>query len=150
MTDMQTDVISNAQAGDKRFATRMQVVLASFIGGPFASSYLIGKNYKNIGNKQRAKQWYAAGVVLSVLLFTVIMLLPEQLVNSIPHALIPILYTAIFDTIFKQLQDQFVKQQLAEGKAKYSWGKVLGVSVLSLAVCFLYVMIVASAITYYQ
>lgn len=125
----------------KQYSTRAQVAITTFLGGPLAGCYLIGKNYKTMGDIKRGKQWLLGGIISTVIMLALVLLLPEKFLNMIPHSLIPIAYTGTIDYLFTQLQGKHVKQQLADGVVKYSWWKCIGIAAAALALYFVVVMI---------
>lgn len=47
--------------------TPLQIVLATFFGGPMAGCYFLGRNYKAANRREQARYCYIAGALLSML-----------------------------------------------------------------------------------
>jgi len=51
---------------DEPIYDKIQIQIAAFFGGPIAITYIIGKNYKNLGQPSKAKATWLFGYLISI------------------------------------------------------------------------------------
>jgi len=117
------------------------ITFATYIGGTLAGCYLIGENFKNLGNKDLAERMFKIGIMSTILIFGVIAFIPENIVDKIPNELIPFTYTTIIYLYIRKFQGKSIKEHIENGGLKYSGWKVLGISILSVIASLLYLFI---------
>ncbi len=113
--------------------TSTHVIVASFIGGPFVGVYMIGQNFKTLGNKSAAIKTWLIGTSISFLMLVGFIFLPTQITKYIPSFLIPMLYSIVLFSFTKSYQEKNIKEYLKEGK-QASWVGTIALSILSLIV----------------
>ena len=117
------------------------VIFATYMGGTLAGCYLMSENFKNLGNKDLAERMFKIGIISTILIFSGIAFIPENIIDKIPNELIPFTYTAIIYLYIRKFQGKNIKEHIENGGLKYSGWKVLGISILSLIVSALYLFI---------
>ena len=102
-----------------------QVAIASFVGGPFATVYVLWKNFHSLGSDGAAKQTIIWGIVFIVAVLVALPILPD----SFPNYAIPIAY-AIGARFFAE-KHQMTKQAIVESDRYgfHSGWNVAGVSI---------------------
>lgn len=125
--------------------TNKAISIATFFGGPIAAGILISKNFKVFGNENAARNSIFIGFLSTVVLFLGIFMIPEHIIDKIPQAIIPAIYTAIIAGLVEKFQGQKIKEFLAENGQKASNWRAAGYGLLGLATIavFLIVMIFA-------
>ena len=103
--------------------------VGTFIGGPLAAGYFFAKNFKVFGEDEKIKPTWIFALLISVLVLLIAILIPEDV--EIPNQLIPLAYTGAAFGLFYHFQEAKAKTHLDQGGAHYSWGNVLGVSIIS-------------------
>ncbi|WP_162343772.1 hypothetical protein [Cyclobacterium salsum] len=128
----------------KIYSTRA-IAIATFVGGPLAAGYLVKKNYETFEQPDHAKKSLVIGVIASIVLFAGIFLIPEEAIDSIPSALIPLIYTVIIYLIVESIQGERLKDHKASNGAFYSAWKAAGIgaiaTLITIAVTFLFAVI---------
>ena len=125
---------------NKKVYTEGWVMFASYVGGPLAASYLISKNFSTFEEENMARNTLMVGIILSIILFTSLMLIPEAIMDKVPNSLIPITYTAGFYAFMKKYQNKKIKEHLSNnGKKKSGW-KVTGIAILCLIITVLFII----------
>jgi hypothetical protein len=66
-----------------------QVLIAAFIGGPFATVYVIWKNFRSLGNQKAAQEALIWGIVFVAAILISLPILPDKF----PNYAIPIAYS---------------------------------------------------------
>lgn len=79
--------------------TRHQIMLGSFVGGPFAAIYFLKKNFDAMGDTAQSKKTVIIGLCLVVALLA-IMAAPLP----IPRVVYPVAYAALAQAIYMQKQ----------------------------------------------
>ena len=75
----------------KEFFSPKQIYVGTFVGGPLAAAYFLGRNFKIMDKDRLNKLCKIFGVVLTVVLFGITFELPE----NFPSTLVPIAYSAV-------------------------------------------------------
>ncbi len=105
-----------------------QVAIAAFIGSPIAACWFFAKNYRQLGDPQKATQCLLWGIIGTV----VVLLLAFQLPERFPNQIIPLAYTLGLLQASKRAHGSLVEQHLSAGGKLGSWGRIIGVSCLFL------------------
>lgn len=87
-----------------------QIFLGSYIGGPLSATYLLKKNFDNLGKHNEARNTLASGLLFSAVIVFILPFLPEKT----PNSLIPLIYTGVAQGI--ALQYQLKKNEIKESK----------------------------------
>lgn len=101
-----------------RLYSEWQTALATWLGSPLAGCLLLARNYEVLENRRAAWQSLAAGVAGTLLLFAVIVVLPE---NFPAGRGISIATGFAMHQITKQLQGAAIDEHLKAGGEKGSW-----------------------------
>lgn len=133
------------EINSQKIFTNKAISVATFFGGPLAAGFLISKNYKAFGNDNAARNSIFIGIISTILLFAGIFMLPEKIIDRIPQALIPAIYTAIIAGLVEKLQGQKIKSFLDNNGQKASNWQAAGYGFLGLLIIagFLVIMIFA-------
>lgn len=110
--------------------------IATFFGGPMAAGYLVKKNYQSLGQESHAKKAFLIGIVSTLLLFAGIFSIPESIIDKIPNAVIPAIYTGIIYLIVEKIQGQNLKEHLEDGREFYSAWRAAGIGAISMTIIF--------------
>lgn len=105
-----------------------QVTTATFLGSPIAGAVLLALNYRTLGEPTKARQAVVWGVVATAALMVLSWFLPE----SFPNMILPVAYTIGIAQLTKQLQGPAIERHLAEGGARGSHWKSVGVGLAGL------------------
>ena len=106
--------------------------IATFLGGPIAAGILIRRNFVNLGNEDYGKHTIAIAVVSTVLLFAVLLSLPETKTTESFGRFLPFLITAIVAGILHRFQGEQIKNHENNGGEFYSKWKAAGIGILSM------------------
>lgn len=108
------------------------IYIATYFGGPLAGGYMIAENFKSFGDKQKYRRIIILSIAFTIVLFTVLMLLPDSV--NVPRFVIPVFYTLIAYWIVIAYQQKKIDSHIGqEGKTYSGWRAVL-ISVISLAI----------------
>jgi len=132
------------EPSDKRkLFSEKAVYIATFFGGPVVAGYLMGQNYKVLGQAALANRSFFIGILSSVLMYAALFLLPENIIDSIPAAFIPGIYTFIIVLIFQKYQKSAVILHKENNGKFYSGWKATGIGtvflIVQIAAIFLFV-----------
>jgi hypothetical protein len=103
----------------------LQVLAASFVGGPFAAVFVLWKNFQGLGRSSRAAHTLLWGILLALLIFAILPFLPDKF----PNSPIPIAYSVAAMSIAQQ--SQLSKKAILESEQyeMHSNWNVFGISV---------------------
>lgn len=118
----------------KRYYSQRAITIATYFGGPLAAGYLVKKNYETLGQPHNARKSLLIGIVSTILIFAGIFSIPEEIVNKIPNALIPLIYTGIIYLIVERIQGESLKNHKESGGKFYSGWKAAGVGAIALLI----------------
>lgn len=120
-----------------------QIALATFLGTPLAGGWLIARNYKALGQTDKARQNLFWCIVGTLALFAIGYVLPEKNSPNIFIAVVPVIAVRSWaDAQFRKLLGQ---HRAADGKF-YSWWRAAGAGVLCLAIIVTAAMVVFVAL----
>jgi hypothetical protein len=148
MDRSQTPVVRIGETRPARLFTEKGTAVASAIGGPLASTYLIAKNFRTLGKEDAARLTLIIGGAFTVALWTTLALIPSSVLDKIPEHLLPLIYGSLGYLVVKSLQQQDIDAHLQAGGKKGSWQMIVGTGlisiVLSLGYCFAVVALTPS------
>jgi hypothetical protein len=76
-------------------------------------------------------------IAATILIFGGIFLLPQR----VPNYIIPLIYCWLTYYLVQQFQGEQIKAHAERGKSFYGWGRVILISLLGLAVTFVFLII---------
>ncbi|MDN3505799.1 MAG: hypothetical protein P0S96_01050 [Simkaniaceae bacterium] len=117
-----------------------QIILASYLSGLIGGCYLLGRNYKKLGQPAAARKSYILGILGTILLSTLLFFLPEELFSRIPNSIIPMFCSSII-IAFASYQKKPIKELLTNGEKRHSYWWCLLISIALLLIqTFLYLL----------
>lgn len=114
----------------KKLFTEKQAAIAAAIAGPIPAGILIYLNYKALGKDKEAIVSLAISFLFTLLLFYVVLNLPEAFLDKIPNALFTALYGVIILIFFRNFMSKDIQEAMDEGAKKRSGWAVAGISIL--------------------
>jgi hypothetical protein len=121
--------------------TNKIISLATYLGGPLAAGFLIGHNYKVFGNEDKARYSRILGGLSTLILFELMFLIPENIIDSVPRWVIPSLYAGIVYFIVFITQEQRINEFIKVGGHKASGWRAAGIGLICLIFVLGYIFI---------
>jgi len=118
----------------KRFYSQRAITIATYFGGPLAAGYLVKKNYEILEQPNNARKSLIIGIVSTILIFAGIFSIPEDIIDKIPNALIPLIYTGIIYLIVERVQGENLTNHKESGGEFYSGWKAAGVGAITMLI----------------
>jgi len=118
----------------KRYYSQRAITIATYFGGPLAAGYLIKKNYETLEQPDNARKSLLIGIVSTILIFAGIFSIPEEIIDKIPNALIPLIYTGIIYLIVERVQGERLKNHKESGGEFYSGWKAAGIGAIAMLI----------------
>lgn len=118
----------------KKLFSQRAISIATFFGGPAAAGYLVKKNYEVFDQPEKGKNAFIIGIISTLLLFIGIFLIPENILEYIPKALIPAFYTTIIYVIVEKIQGKWLDQHEESGGQFYSAWKATGIGAIFMVI----------------
>ncbi|WP_420572251.1 hypothetical protein [Kordia sp.] len=112
--------------------TTKAIGIATFIGGPLAAGYLIRENYKAIHQIQKGNTVLIISIIATILLFGSLLLIPENIIDKIPHIVIPAIYIGMIVFWTERTFGDIFKQHEENKYPFYSTWRAVGIGVVSL------------------
>ncbi len=122
---------------EPKFYSQKGIGIATMFGAPLAASILIRKNYNSLNEEKKGNIALGLGITSTILLFLVLINLPESIVNKIPNPVIPLIYTGIIHLIVNKLQGNDLKSYEEEGNKFISNWNALGIGLLCALTIFI-------------
>ncbi|MCB0475109.1 MAG: hypothetical protein KDC69_05500 [Flavobacteriaceae bacterium] len=132
MTDK--EILLNNNTQDQKLYSARAITGATFLGGPIAAGYMIGENFKSLGKPLAGSISLIAGILFTILLFSVIFMIPERTIDQIPRQSIPLIYTAVIWVIVELKQGNILRLHKENGYAFYSGWRAAGIGLISLLI----------------
>ncbi len=111
----------------KKLYAQNAITVATFFGGPVAAGFLMKKNYEQFGQREKAQKAFFIGIITTLLIFAGIFALPVTIIDKIPSAIIPAVYTAVIYFIVENSQGARLKEHKASGGQFYSGWRAAGI-----------------------
>jgi len=118
----------------KKFYSQTAITIATYFGGTLAAGYLVKKNYDTLEQPENGKKALIIGVVSTIFLFIGIFSIPEPIIDKIPNALIPLIYTGIIYWIVEKLHGEILKSHKESGGEFYSGWKAAGIGAIAMVI----------------
>ncbi len=118
----------------KKFYSQKAISIATFFGGPLAAGYLIKKNYQAMEQPDLANKAMIIGVISTIILFAGIFSIPEHIIDKIPNALFPLIYTLIISLILEKKQGNVLRSHKEAGGEFHSGWKAAGVGSIAMVI----------------
>ena len=99
----------------KKLFSQRAIAIATYFGGPAAAGYLVKKNYESHDQSEKGKKAFIIGIISTLLIFAGIFSIPEHIIDKIPNAVIPAIYTGIIYLIVEKIQGQWLKEHKESG-----------------------------------
>lgn len=125
-------IVKNIDTSGLKFYSQKAIGIATFIGGPLASGYLIYKNYESLNDPDKGKSAFIIGLVSTIFLFVGIFSIPENIIDKVPNQVLPAIYTGIVYLIVENIHGEILKQHELDGKEFYSKWRAAGIGFISL------------------
>ena len=110
------------------------ILIATFFGGPIAAGILMRRNFINLGRESLGRNSLIIGIITTILLFAGVLSLPEDIVDKIPNAIIPAIYTAIIAAIIERSMGNELREHKQEAGIFYSIWRAVGVGTVCLLI----------------
>ncbi|AWB64951.1 hypothetical protein C2869_00175 [Saccharobesus litoralis] len=129
-TPPQSELITENNNSFKLYKV-VSIAVATFFGSSIAGGYLMSQNFRRLGRDTEAQYSLYGGIALTLLLFVISFLLPDNVSGSTLTTIIP---TIIMQQIAKhRLQNDLDTHIAANGELESGW-KAFGISLLFLAI----------------
>lgn len=122
------DIIETSQ---KKYYSLKSISIATYLGAPLVAGYLASENYKSVNEPDKAKSALILGVVSTVCLFVILWNVPEHILDHIPNAVVPTIYTGIVYVILKATQGEMLDEHEANKLPFYSSWRAAGLGLVS-------------------
>jgi hypothetical protein len=128
---------------EKKFYSQRGIGMATYFGGPLAAGYLVKKNYETLGQPESGKKALIIGIISTILLFAGIFAIPEPIIEKIPRALIPLIYTGLIYLIVEKIHGETFKlHKEADGKFHSNW-KATGIGAIAMLIILSVIALIA-------
>lgn len=129
-----TDLKTENNTKDIKLYSSKAISGATFLGGPLAAGYLIGENFKAIDKPTEGRNSLIIGIISTVILFGVLFMIPENIIDKIPRQLIPLIYTGIIWGIVEWKQGDILKAHKENNNSFFSGWRAAGIGFISLLI----------------
>lgn len=133
-------------AGQNCLYSMKEIMAGTLFGGLIATGMMARKNFSNLGQESAGRFALALSLLGTALMFGLLFLLPESIVDAIPSSVLPAIYCAIAYKMIEAHQGKALKQHERAGAAFYSGWRVFGVSLASLFITFAMLLVTMLAL----
>lgn len=118
----------------KKLFSQKSISIATYLGGPIAAGYLIKKNYEAFDLEDAGKKAFILGIISTFALFGGIFAIPEHIIDKIPNAVIPAIYTGIIYLIVDKIQGSLIAKHTELGAEFHSGWKSAGIGAIFMVI----------------
>ena len=115
---------------EKPIYKNLHIQLATLIGGPLGTTWLLAENFKKLGYPEKVRKTWIWGILALILLLALSFSIPDDW--KIPNFVFPVIYLGIASQVTKSTQGSAIQQHLSEGGAVYSVWRALGIGLICL------------------
>lgn len=126
-----TVITSTTPGPDTKLYSDKSITFATFLGGPLGGGYMISENFKALGKEDQARWALILAVSLSLAIIMLLLLLPGDIVESMPRQLFPIAYTAVAYLVVNKHQQKAISHHREAGFPFYSGWRAAGIGLIS-------------------
>ena len=118
----------------RKLYSQRAIAIATYFGGPAAAGYLVKKNYEAHDEPDYGKKSFIIGIISTLFIFAGIFSIPEHIIDKIPNALIPAIYTGIIYLIVEKIQGQWLIDHKESGGEFHSGWKATGIGAIFMVI----------------
>jgi len=107
------------------------IALATFLGSPLIGGYLIGENFRHLGEKRSARISWIIAVIATLIIVAVVFLVPG--VPNLPSYVIPLTYVSLIRLAVQKYQRTDLQSHEANSGQFYSIWRAVAISLIGLA-----------------
>lgn len=146
---MENQVLDNNfnPASDLKLYKDKGIWIATFLGGPLATGYILAENFKALGDTGKSKKTWIYTILISIFLFAVLISLPDSV--RIPNWLIPIISIALAQFVLTRFQGEQIKKHIESGGQFFSGWKAALIGLISLLITLVIVIVIALGIDFF-
>lgn len=122
--------------------TNHAITIGTFIGGPLVAGYLVVENFKSLNQFEKIRSTWLIAILSTVLIFGLLLLLPESITSNFPPLFIPLLYLSFAQIGFKKYQEKDMALYIEKGGSTHSVMRALGIGLIGLILTFLIMVII--------
>ncbi len=145
--DTETTPADPSRQDNSVLFTEKAISAASILGGPFAGTYLIARNFRTLGKLDAARRTYVIGSFAALVVIPLIMLIPDKVIPELISRMLNLLWVLPTYFIVRRFQQVDIDRHLKSGGKKGSAWSVAGVSVISTLIFVAYAFAIAILIS---
>ena len=115
---------------ESKLYTESAIRIATFLGGPLVTGYLLADNYKQLGETKKIQTTWTIAIFATVAIFVIGFYLPEKT----PPYLLPIAYTIGAYYLAQNLQGARIKAHIAAGGETWSIWRAVAAGLVGLII----------------
>lgn len=127
----------------KKYYSEKQIYASTFFGGPIPAGILIFKNFKRLGDEQKAFYTLLFTFLFTIMLFYGLMQLPDEIADKLPNILFTSLYTGIVYLIYHRYLADKINVKIVEPENKMSNWNVTGLTIIGLIINLIIIFAIA-------
>jgi len=110
--------------------------IATFLGSPAAGAILIRQNFISLGKEKAGMYALVLGIVVTVGMFILLFMLPDEISSKIPNMALPALYTGLTYALVEKFQGKEIKAHKEQNGKFYSAWRAAGIGFACMVVIF--------------
>jgi len=109
--------------------------VGTFLGGPLVTGYLVAKNYKVFGEREKIWKTWVVAIAALFLIFAIAFYAPY--VDRMPNTVFVLVYTGIAYLVVRIWQGAKIDAHIRAGGKIHSWYRVIAVSIIGALISFI-------------
>lgn len=102
--------------------------IATFLGGPWITGYLVAENYKQLNQRDMVGRTWALTIISTIIIITIAIFLPP----SVPGFIFPLFYSSLAYLIVKKFQGNSIATHIQHGGQTFNTWRAVAISLTSL------------------
>jgi len=115
----------------KKLYSKNTILIGTFFGGLLAAGYMMRENFIALGKPQKAQKALLLGIIGTIIIIGGIVMIPETIIDKVPHILIPTIYTAIIFVLIEKYQGADLKKHQENKSHLFSVWRAVAIGIIS-------------------
>jgi len=128
---------TNENYSGKKLYSKLGIGIATFFGSFLGASILMRHNYRALGKEYKGKEILYLGILSTILFFSSLLIIPEDVISMIPSNIIPFLVvSAVYFFVDKKQGKELAMYEKNKHTFISNW-KAAGIGLFSMFLIFI-------------
>ena len=119
---------------EEKLFSKKSIQFTTYFLSPIVSGFMISSNFKKLGMKKESKLSLAFSFGVTLITFTLLFFIPENIIDKVPNVFFPLIYTGLIYLFIDKYQAEALEfHENNNGQFQSNW-KVFAINIIPLIV----------------